>query len=639
MSTSTKPEIRQEINIVMIGPVSAGKSTLTNALFVAQYSDARIKRTTALPQVYYETDCTDGIDDPTGILEINRAKNKEIMDKTIDGKSTLTIDDVKEVSYIVPLIHDLFEERKKDVFYTVYDLPGLNDSRTNTVYYEYVKQNFYKFDIVLFVLDIKNALNTSDEMEMLKTILNHMKTNKNVYDINTKLVVLLNKCDEIEIRNGKPEPQDEEICEMLQQAECVIKTQVNEIHATANVHITCVAMEDAYIYRSLHSDPTRMLDVKCIDKLGINECGKRQWAKKKPGEKHTSVVKIIDDLKRNNEYRSAIALTGFTYFKKIMNEVLTHGEQFMYLLNHTKYALSQIKDPIDWDIKKSIDDMFVIRVNIMCICSKYGKTAGRNVKLVDERLEEYITRYNTVNSDNGLQPMNGVIPESKYNAMKSIRGMYEYIVARFKGTSSGVKEQCGPDNYEELLTNISNYRIKQLENDNISEDDFLTVIYEHAKDGNAKGLITSIHDELPDTDTVIDNAISRVCKYEFKTQCLIMLDAICTNLGIDPTRKIMYLCNYLIDWVTLGVSEHNQHEYFTLKRIQLKNHNPFYKYITDIQQIYTRKYTDNIVAMVEAGKYTCEIGSHINTQQWCMGKKLIATMQEVYPDDITITDL
>ena len=45
---------RNEINIAIIGTVSAGKSTLMNTLFTNQYSDMKIKRTTMQPQVYYE---------------------------------------------------------------------------------------------------------------------------------------------------------------------------------------------------------------------------------------------------------------------------------------------------------------------------------------------------------------------------------------------------------------------------------------------------------------------------------------------------------------------------------------------------------------------------------------------------------
>ena len=44
------------VNIALIGAVSAGKSTLLNALFLEKLSDMKIKRTTMVPQVYSETD-------------------------------------------------------------------------------------------------------------------------------------------------------------------------------------------------------------------------------------------------------------------------------------------------------------------------------------------------------------------------------------------------------------------------------------------------------------------------------------------------------------------------------------------------------------------------------------------------------
>lgn len=48
-------DTRNQINIALIGPVSAGKTTMMNTLFVKQYANMKIKRTTMMPQVYYET--------------------------------------------------------------------------------------------------------------------------------------------------------------------------------------------------------------------------------------------------------------------------------------------------------------------------------------------------------------------------------------------------------------------------------------------------------------------------------------------------------------------------------------------------------------------------------------------------------
>ena len=93
------------INVAICGPVSAGKSTLLNSLFVASYSDMKIKRTTMTPQVYYETKT----EDKKSTKEI-KEKNREINEKLSKKKgSELTISDIEETMYTVPPIKGLVE--------------------------------------------------------------------------------------------------------------------------------------------------------------------------------------------------------------------------------------------------------------------------------------------------------------------------------------------------------------------------------------------------------------------------------------------------------------------------------------------------------------------------------------------------
>ena len=47
---------RNQVNIAILGAVSAGKSTLLNTIFANTYSECKIKRTTMTPQIYLETD-------------------------------------------------------------------------------------------------------------------------------------------------------------------------------------------------------------------------------------------------------------------------------------------------------------------------------------------------------------------------------------------------------------------------------------------------------------------------------------------------------------------------------------------------------------------------------------------------------
>ena len=183
------------INIMITGPVSAGKSTLINLLFVEQFSDMKIKRTTAVPQVYHEVTDLEQVNasDVKSILYKNREINTDIMKKTENPHYKLRQEDIREIEYYVPKLFD-FLDLRKDVVLTIYDTPGLNDSRTKNIYYEYINNVFNKLNIIIFVLDINSAMNTSDENDILRMIITNIKTNKMKYNTDTKLVVLLNKC-------------------------------------------------------------------------------------------------------------------------------------------------------------------------------------------------------------------------------------------------------------------------------------------------------------------------------------------------------------------------------------------------------------------------------------------------------------
>ena len=184
------------INILIAGPVSSGKSTLLNALHISQFSDMKIKRTTSLPQIYHEVNDLDQVSpsDLNSILHLNREINNGIMQKTEMQNYKLKKEDIKEIHYYVPKMFD-FLNLKNNVTVSLYDTPGLNDSRTKEVYYEYINSVFNKLNVVIFVLDINSSMNTSDENDILRMIIQNIKTNKLKYNMDTKLVILLNKCD------------------------------------------------------------------------------------------------------------------------------------------------------------------------------------------------------------------------------------------------------------------------------------------------------------------------------------------------------------------------------------------------------------------------------------------------------------
>ena len=141
--------IQPTINFGIIGCVSSGKSTLLNSLFCDTYSDMKIKRTTMIPQVYL---CDPKITKNKTYAKEIRAQNEKINKKIIEqteAKKALTIQECYEQVYSVSPIEN-FIKLPANTNVAIFDIPGLNDSQTKTIYFQYLRNNFYKFDYVLF---------------------------------------------------------------------------------------------------------------------------------------------------------------------------------------------------------------------------------------------------------------------------------------------------------------------------------------------------------------------------------------------------------------------------------------------------------------------------------------------------------
>ena len=287
--------IQPTINFGIIGCVSSGKSTLLNSLFCDTYSDMKIKRTTMIPQVYQ---CDPKIQKSKTYAKEIRKQNEEINKKIIEqteNKKALTIQDCYEIVYKVPPINN-FIKLPPNINVAIFDIPGLNDSQTKNTYFEYLNQNFYKFDYILFVIDIQSALNTSDEMDILHLIKNNILDIKKKYNKDIKLLVVCNKCDNMELnKNGILEMDEPELEEMYVQITTTLKNELSII----NYDIIKYSAEDTYVYRLLSEGHS--LDQKYIDRLGINELGKIKWKELKANSSINELVKILKDLININE--------------------------------------------------------------------------------------------------------------------------------------------------------------------------------------------------------------------------------------------------------------------------------------------------------------------------------------------------
>lgn len=438
------------IRIAIVGPVSAGKSTVLNSLFVEQYSDMKIRRTTMLPQVYTETnDDTNNID-TNQILNNNTDMNNQIINKQVE----LSTNNCIEIPYNVPRVFDLIDLHK-NTFLEIYDLPGLDDGETEQIYFDYLKKNFKKMDIVLFVINIEEALNTSGSRRILDEIITNVKNNHN---LPKHLCVLVNKCDDMD---ENQDFEDEEFEEMFTQAKRVIDEKTNDI---PNLKTTIVkyCAQDAYIYRTFKKNNKAELDMKNKAKFGVNEVGKNKWKKMTDREKDSTVNNYL----KKSDYQSRMKICGFSQLKRVINElVLNDSAQGNYILSH---KLEPIKEYYDNQQQYEVDNLKLVEIidtsntfyqSISAIMNQFSIDKHQIVELITNGLygfmDTYINQISTQTTPIEIERDYPMVNKIKYNLLELEKRIDNGICIK--------ENRLFLDKYNEINDNQSHYLLNQIQ--------------------------------------------------------------------------------------------------------------------------------------------------------------------------------
>ncbi len=628
------------INIAILGAVSAGKSTLLNCLFVNQYSDMHIKRTTTMPQVYTEVNSNIPKDELKKIREQNREINNKFMNDTANGNK-LSYEQIQEINYSVPKVYDLIE-LNDGTNLCIFDLPGLNDSMTKNVYHKYVENNFYKFDIVIFLVDVYDALNTSDEIDVLKMILTNTKLNKEKYDINTRLIIMLNKCDEMEIINNECIPDDEELKEMVNQAKNIINTKKQEIYNNATIDILCVSCEDAYIYRMYSRDPNEVLDVKYINKFGSNEYGKKRWNKLDEQQKKKEIVRLF----KNFNYDDRIEQCGFKNFKAILNKILTKNNQYDMILNHLKYDMNKFmelfKKHNNVSILKDIETLKYFEIRLKNIQLRYEK--NNDISLVHKYIDEFIKDYEL--QQKKYIDKYDISSDTDYDIMKTITKCFNTFMHHFSMFNKDCK-----NNISNISSNMYNYLVNQV-NQNNKFGKSLEYIHDlKNNDYDSSKLEKLIEQKFSNIINLVD-INEEFNKSTFET--IIIFDNLMVNklkllseFLLTPDKMIILIINNIYNYIYYMTTHQSFQEDWRynllskkisyLSNIYIDEHNKYYTYVHAIinymknclpQSIYNKIFpirsdiikSDNNIKSFD--HETLEI-------------HLINLLSKTYPDDIT----
>lgn len=348
---------RNSIRIALVGCISSGKSTLLNAICVNQYEDMKRKKTTMIPTVYKGSNRTiyRNKDEMCRI----KSKNKELNDKFYSSDSSVVI--TKETcelhENIIPMI-DNFIDLPEGIFVDIYDIPGLNDTATKDLYYQWVKDNFHEFDIIINVCSIESGLNTTDEGDILNLITECLKHEKTVNNRDILFITAINKCDEMEIIDDIPTLIDEEDLELHKQiintTHAVIKEKTDIDPSSEFVRFVPITARDTFIYRMLWNDPDVELDMSLLNKFGQNELGKKKWTRYTNDEKRAYIKSYFYD--KTLDIVDILQESGYIHFKDQLNYYLSSYRQSVILVSRLKLEL-QKEELLNKNITKDVNEI------------------------------------------------------------------------------------------------------------------------------------------------------------------------------------------------------------------------------------------------------------------------------------------
>ena len=379
------------INLCFVGGVSTGKSTVLNSVFCEELTQCKIKRTTMWPTVYVENDFVQDIS-PEEILKIISEKNKEIIEKTESGQK-LDSGDYKELVFNVGKLDINILE---DSYVNVYDIPGLNDARTKHIYYDYLENNFHKFNLVVFLVDIQSGLNTSDEMDMLRFIINNTKDQFKRNQRHIYTLVIVNKADDMQTEEDSDKLEiTGELREMFEQVENTVHTEfANNGLKNSVIGVIPLCARDSYLYRMVKKHGNKFkLSPEQILKIGVNENGKK-FSTLKPATQEARVNEILKD---ESFVNTMIKLSGFSRLESILNQFLQDNNKGSKLrIDNLMYELKKLPKLHDFTAGQS---WFNLK-SLTKLVEQYNKIYN-NIALIDKNeydaiMTSFVTEFATI---------------------------------------------------------------------------------------------------------------------------------------------------------------------------------------------------------------------------------------------------
>ena len=432
-------------NIALFGCVSAGKSTFINSIIQNIYAESRVDKCTKCPQIFETNKKVEYTDD---VITNIKHQIKEINQNLANNFS----DDIcKEVTMQIP--RDNIFTDFNNIEFKFYDIPGLNDSKVSEKIYKYLENNFYKFDMIVFCVDVNSGLNTTDEHKIIKFIKNKINDMKTIYNRTVKMMVICNKSD-----NEVSKEEDREI-----QFSNIKKTLLEE-----GIECPVLKYSSRYTnyYRSMNTN-TFKEDPKLISELGEKIYSEADWDE----HKNKSIDEKIELIQKkiNKKKDMYLRQSGYSELNKIMVQLIKESifelmySKIIYYPHQdnfkTKYNFIMILDEsfdCNYGKNKISDylDSYIEYLNKKYDTTNFTVDTVNNVNIMFKKLNELQniqlrdTDYEKINII--ICNLKKIVAEYKSKLLESIEIESGTIVTRLQEI-----QKSSPDSFTELIKTLN----------------------------------------------------------------------------------------------------------------------------------------------------------------------------------------
>ena len=567
---------QENIDFAIIGCVSAGKSTFFNAVTSCTFSEMKRKKTTMLPQIYQTTSDKSLIDDIKTIYNKNKKSNDEILEKR--ENNTFVIErDFKVINHFIDRIPDFVDNEDN---YSILDMPGLNCG-ADKLYYDYIKSTSSNIDIYILVVDVNSALNTTDEINIIRLIIEQIKKNNNGY-----IHILINKCDDIQYdKSNKIDLGEEELNEMYQRAETIIKKECASI--IHNVSWSPICSSKLYIYRGIKNNIDN-IDEKQFDEIIAQEVGKAELRKLKTVENKRKFMK--GKLEENKiEYNIWMKETGYSYFQESINKTIKKNyDNIIYY--HINKDILNIINMIDTQLHVTIDEL---NTKLSIINDRIDNLKSKVPDYIVKNLE-YINRYINKQLLEGVNSFSGGTIEICIEYISKIK---KYINTLFKifPQNNQIKEAETAiinKKFELYIKNFINkfdhktYYI--LKDNNKLSDEILSISIKYTLTNDIKLFSFIIQNFKEQDDKIIKMLISTYTELISKNVNIITFDIFYNDLSLllNYDKNIDVVFNFTKHFMTRQIMFGKKWYWFQLNATKINTYCP------EIQFLYQLYYDE-----------------------------------------------